>query len=400
MSGLLVNPVFVKRFFSEYGGADGSTAAVSPSITGISVACLQASAAVGALIAGRLGDIIGRKRTVRLGGFIYFFSAFIQVFAPGFATFVAGRTIQGLGVGFLSMTVPIIQTEIAAPHARGLMVGIEYTCLIAGYMLSCWVDYGFHFMLPDAMSWQGPFIIQILLSFLLVVMSFFLPETPRWLAKNGFMKESLQTVADLHSNGDTSAEHVQQVFLEIQEAVVYEANLGKSSWKVGVTTALCVPYPHTNHYQEMFTRYRKRTIVGITVQMFAQLNGINIISFYLPSTLASAGFDDKKSLLYTAANALPYTAATIATWWLADRWGRKPLLLLGGVMMAILLGIVCAFTQAIAQMSITTRANGQYAFIMLYNIVYGFTWGPMPWLLPAEIFPLRGRSKGMALATT
>ncbi|KAH7084551.1 general substrate transporter [Paraphoma chrysanthemicola] len=380
MSGLLVNPVFVKRFFSDYGGANGSTAAVSPTITGISVACLQASAAVGALIAGRLGDIIGRKRTVRLGGLIYFFSAFIQIFAPGFATFVAGRTIQGLGVGFLSMTVPVIQTEIAAPHARGLMVGIEYTCLIAGYMLSCWVDYGFHFMLPDAMSWQGPFIIQILLSFLLVTMSFFLPETPRWLAMNGFMKESLQTVADLHSNGDTSAEHVQQVFLEIQEAVVYEASLEKSSWK------------------EMFTRYRKRTIVGITVQMFAQLNGINIISFYLPSTLSSAGFDEKKSLLYTAANAIPYTAATVVTWWLADRWGRKPLLLLGGVLMAALLGIVCAFTEA--DMAITTRANGQYAFIMLYNIVYGFTWGPMPWLLPAEIFPLRGRSKGMALATT
>jgi hypothetical protein len=66
--------------------------------------------------------------------------------------------------------------------------------------------------------------------------------------------------------------------------------------------------------------------------------------------------------------------------------------------MAVLLGIVCAFTQA--SMPIATKANGQYAFVMLYNIVYGFTWGPMPWLLPAEIFPLRGRSKGMALATT
>jgi Sugar (and other) transporter len=66
--------------------------------------------------------------------------------------------------------------------------------------------------------------------------------------------------------------------------------------------------------------------------------------------------------------------------------------------MAVLLGVVCAFTQA--EIAITTKANGQYAFVMLYNIVYGFTWGPMPWLLPAEIFPLRGRSKGMALATT
>ncbi|KAL3495791.1 general substrate transporter [Aspergillus germanicus] len=380
MSGLLVNPVFVSRFFKDYGGADGTTTAVDPSITGISVACLQASAAVGSLIAGRLGDIIGRKRCVRLGGFIYFFSAFIQMFAPDFATFIAGRTIQGLGVGFLSMTVPIIQAEIAAPHRRGLMVGIEYSTLIAGYMLSCWVDYGFHFMLPSEMSWQGPFIVQIVLSFILLAMSLFLPETPRWLAKNGFMKESLQTVADLHSNGNTEAEHVQLVFREIQEAVIYETNLGKSTWT------------------EMFTRYRKRTIVGITVQMFAQLNGINIISFYLPSTLASAGFDNEKSLLYTAANAVPYTAATIVTWWLADRWGRKPLLILGGIGMALLLAIVCAFTQA--NLDIHTKANGQYAFVMLYNIMYGFTWGPMPWLLPAEIFPLRGRSKGMALATT
>jgi hypothetical protein len=66
--------------------------------------------------------------------------------------------------------------------------------------------------------------------------------------------------------------------------------------------------------------------------------------------------------------------------------------------MAVLLGIVCAFNEA--SMSVTTKANGQYAFVMLYNIAYGFTWGPMPWLLPAEIFPLRSRSKGMALATT
>lgn len=379
MSGLLVNPIFIAKFYKDFGGADGTTTNVSPTITGISVACLQLTAALGALIAGRLGDMIGRKKCVRIGGFIYFFSAFIQIFAPGFGTFVAGRTVQGLGVGFLSMTVPIIQTEIAAPHARGLMVGIEYTFLIAGYMLSCWVDFGFNFMLESrpSMSWQGPFWIQVALSAILVAMSFILPETPRWLASNGFMKESLQTVADLHANGDIQAENVQAVYLEIGEAVRYEATLGQAGW------------------MEMFTRYRKRTLIGISVQMFAQLNGINIISFYLPSTLASAGFGERKSLLYTAANALPYTASTIFTWWLADHWGRKPLLLLGGVLMAVLLCIVCAFQEA--NLGITTKANGQYAFVMLYNIVYGFTWGPMPWLIPAEVFPLRGRSKGMAL---
>lgn len=252
MSGLLVNPVFITRFFSAYGGADGTLDGVNPSITGISVACLQASAAVGALIAGRLGDMIGRKKCVRIGGFIYFFTAFMQMFAPNFAVFVAGRTLQGIGVGFLSMVVPIIQTEIAAPHARGLMVGIEYTFLIGGYMLSCWVDYGFNFLLGthDGLSWQGPFIIQIFLSFVLLVMSFFLPETPRyerkyhilastnadrssrWLAKQGFLKESLQTVADLHADGNIHDEKAQATFLEIQEAVRYEETLGSCSWAV------------------------------------------------------------------------------------------------------------------------------------------------------------------------
>lgn len=379
MAGLLVNPVFIRRFFSEHGGMEGKHGDVNPSITGITVACLQASAAIGSLIAGRLGDIIGRKKCVRIGAFIYFICAFIQGFAPNLACFIAGRTIQGLAVGFLSMTVPVIQTEIAAPHRRGLMVGVEYTFLIGGYALSCWVDYGFFFALPSNVSWQGPYFVQMGLAFILFSMSFFLPETPRWLARNGFAEEALQTLADLHSNGDINDRHVQSVFLEVQEAIRYEASLGQSTWL------------------EMFTRYRKRTFVGCTAQMFAQLNGINVVSFYLPSTLGAAGYSDKKSLLYTAANSVPYVAATISAWFLADRWGRRPLLILGGIAMAVALSIVCAFTEA--DLDILTKANGLYAFVMIYNVIYGFTWGPIPWLLPAEIFPLRGRSKGMALAT-
>lgn len=227
-----MNPIFVTRFFSEHGGAEGSVESVNPTVIGITVACLQLSAAIGSLTAGRMGDMIGRKRCVAIGGFIYFVTAFIQAFAPDLGTFIAGRTLQGLGVGFLSMTVPIIQTEIAAPHRRGLMVGVEYTFLIGGYMLSTWVDYGFYFLIPSNISWQGPYFIQMGLAGILLVMSFVLPETPRWLARNGFMKESLQTVADLHSKGDINAEHVRHVFFEIQEAVRYEQTLGQSGWGV------------------------------------------------------------------------------------------------------------------------------------------------------------------------
>jgi len=112
------------------------------------------------------------------------------------------------------------------------MVGVEYTFLIGGYMLSCWIDYAFNFVLPSNVSWQGPYFVQMGLSFILFSMSFALPETPRWLARNGFMQESLQTVADLHCNGDIQAEVAQQIFLEIQEAVRYEQTLGTASYKV------------------------------------------------------------------------------------------------------------------------------------------------------------------------
>lgn len=112
------------------------------------------------------------------------------------------------------------------------MVGVEYTFLIGGYMLSCWVDYGFNFLLPNNTSWQGPYFVQMVLAFILFSMSFFLPETPRWLARNGFTQEALQTVADLHSKGDTADEDVQHVFLEIQEAVRYENTLGKVTYMV------------------------------------------------------------------------------------------------------------------------------------------------------------------------
>jgi hypothetical protein len=99
-------------------------------------------------------------------------------------------------------------------------------------MLSCWVDYGFNFLLPANTSWQGPYFVQMVLAFILFSMSFFLPETPRWLARNGFTQEALQTIADLHSNGDTADEDVQHVFLEIQEAVRYEDTLGKVTYMV------------------------------------------------------------------------------------------------------------------------------------------------------------------------
>ncbi|KAK9491673.1 general substrate transporter [Lipomyces doorenjongii] len=377
MSGLLVNDVFKHRFFSTYMDPHGS---ISPNITGITVACLQVSAAASALSCSRLCDILGRRYCMRIGGAVYFAAAFIQAFAPSLPCFIVGRTIQGFGVGFLSMTVPVIQSEIAAGHKRGLMVGVEFTFNILGYATSCWVDYGFFFHLPSNMSWQGPYFVQCAIAFLLLCLSYIVPETPRWLAANGFDTEALQTLANLHGNGSVEHDEVVKMNVEIQEAVLYERHLGTASWK------------------EMFTIYRRRTFMAMTGQMFAQLNGINVISFYLASSLSNAGFDTEKSLLYAGYNSIVYIFATFPTWYLADKWGRRPLLMFGSITMAISLSMVCMFTE-LSSLSALQRANGMFGFVVIYNAIFGATWGPIPWLLPAEVFPLRARAKGMALAT-
>ena len=201
--------------------------------------------------------------SIRIGAIVYLISAVIQMFAPGLATLIVGRVIQGVGVGFLSMTVPVFQTEIAPGHARGLFVSIEYLCLNSGYALSAWVGYAFYFAIPNEISWRGPYIVQAALAVLLTAWTWCLPETPRWLIKNGFRKEGLEAIADLQGNGDVRDAKIIKVYEDIVKAIEYEASFGgEATWG------------------ELFTKYTRRTIMGVTSQMFAQLNGINVCSYF------------------------------------------------------------------------------------------------------------------------
>ncbi len=331
-------------------------------------------------------DALGRRMSVRVGAVIYLVSAIIQIFSPNLATLIVGRCIQGIGVGFLSMTVPVIQAEIAPGHARGLFVSIEYLCLNSGYALSAWVGYGFFFAIPSEISWRGPYIIQAVLAVILTAWTFYLPETPRWLIKNGFNTEGLATLADLQGTGDITDPKILKTYEEIVAAIQYESSFarGEAGWR------------------DLFTQYTRRTIMGITSQMFAQLNGINAILYFLPTVLLHAGFDIPRSLLYSGICAIVYVLGTVPALFLVDSWGRRPLLISGSIGMIACLSImgglqfhVHAIPRGPGRLP---TANSIFSFVCLYLFIFGASWGPVPWLLPAEIFPLRARARGMALA--
>jgi hypothetical protein len=160
------------------------------------------------------------------------------------------------------------------------------------------------FQMPSEISWRGPFCIQAALALMLIIWSLFLPETPRWLIKSGFKTEGLWALADLQGDGDITSPVVAENYSLIVEALEFElqqAEKEDATWK------------------ELFVKYSRRTFVGVTSQMFSQLNGINAILHFMPENFDRAGYSSQESLLYAGACAILYCAGTIPTLFYIDR---------------------------------------------------------------------------------
>lgn len=199
----------------------------------------------------------------------------------------------------------------------------------------------------------------------------------RWLLDNDHDEEGIIVIANLYGKGDIHNPKARQEYREIKMNVLIQRQEGERS------------------YTEMFKRYYKRVFIAMSAQAFAQLNGINVISYYAPLVFESAGWVGRDAILMTGINAFTYLASTIPPWYLVDRWGRRPILLSGAVAMIISLSLISYF------IFIDVRWTPALVviFVMIYNAAFGASWGPIPWLYPPEILPLSIRAKGASLST-
>jgi MFS family permease len=145
---------------------------------GTMVAILEVGAFVASLSVGRIGDIIGRRRTILYGSIIFFVGGVLQTIANGMPMMLLGRIIAGVGVGALSTIVPIYQSEISPPHNRGKLACIEFSGNVSGYAASVWVDYFCSFIESDY-AWRIPLLMQCVMGALLGVGSLIICESPR-----------------------------------------------------------------------------------------------------------------------------------------------------------------------------------------------------------------------------
>ena len=167
MSGIITGSHFNDQF-NHPGAAE----------IGTMVAILEVGAFISSLAVGKIGDLLGRRRTIFFGSMIFFVGGALQTASMGMPTMMLGRIIAGLGVGTLSTIVPIYQSEISPPHNRGKLACIEFTGNILGYAASVWVDYGCSFI-DSNLSWRIPLGLQCVMGGLLAAGSLIIPESPR-----------------------------------------------------------------------------------------------------------------------------------------------------------------------------------------------------------------------------
>ncbi|KAI9470426.1 general substrate transporter [Zychaea mexicana] len=376
MSGILVMPYWIHYFNDPDDVRRGF-------ITSI----LLLGAFAGALFAGPLSERIGRKISIMVGTVIFWLGTSMQTGATSDGLLLAGRFIQGISVGIYSTNITVYQSELSPPHLRGRAVSLQQFSIVFGIMVAFWIGYGCAYIQSDA-SWRIPLGLQLAPSVLLFCGCFFLPYSPRWLCSRGRYDEALHTLARLHSNGDIDDPYVRQEYDEIMEQIKFEDEKAVKS------------------YAELFRNrsIRKRVILGMGIQTMQQWIGINAVLYYAPFIFRSAGMTGTlPSLLATGVNGIVCVVCTIPAILFVDKWGRRNTLLAGGAgmggSMLIAGSLLKVYPYVEGGDNNTSAQYGAVAMMFIFSASFSFSWGPIAWIYPAEIFPTRARAKGASLAT-
>ncbi|KAI1340869.1 sugar transporter family protein [Xylariaceae sp. FL0016] len=345
---------------------------------GIAVAAYNLGCFLGAVISIWISNPLGRKKMIMLGTAIMVIGAILQASATTLPHLIVGRIITGIGNGGNTSTVPTWQSETSRAHKRGKLVMIEGALITCGIMISYWIDLGFSFI-ESSVSWRFPLAFQIV--FCLFILCFIpgLPESPRWLILKNREDEAKEVLAAL-ADADVNDKEVENEFLAIKDTVI---EMSKGT------------------FGDLFkmTREREfhRTLLAYVNQMFQQISGINLITYYAPVIYRGLGMSDFMARLLAAINGTEYFLASWPAVFLVERVGRRKLMLVGAVGQALTMALLAGTTSH----PDNTQANAAaIAFLFVFNTFFAIGWLGMTWLYPAEIVPLRIRAPANALSTS
>lgn len=373
------------------GTVDGLRAAFNSAEvgTGFNVASMLLGCAVGALLAGRMADMFGRRTLLLVAAVFFIISAWGSGVANGSVEFVFYRLLGGLAVGAASVMAPAYISEIAPARLRGRLATIQQIAIIAGLFFSFLSNY---FLANAAggstnefwmgfQAWRWMFWMELIPAVLFLILLFKIPESPRYLV---FKKKEDQARTVLTSLFNAGV--AERKVAEIRDSLVAD---------------------HQPRLRDLIDpvvkRIRPIVWVGIGLATFQQLVGINVIFYYGAVLWQAAGFTENDALLTNVLSGGLSIGAVILALLVIDKVGRKPLLIIGSVGMAITLALA-AFAFSTGEL-VDGRLDlsddmGLLALIAAnaYVMFFNFSWGPVMWVMLGEMFPNQIRGSGLAVA--
>ncbi|QDP00335.1 sugar porter family MFS transporter [Thalassotalea sp. PS06] len=358
--------------------------------TGFNVASMLLGCAVGAFFAARMADIFGRKTLLIVAAIFFIISAYGSGIATSSGEFIVFRIIGGLAVGAASVLAPAYIAEVAPARIRGSLATIQQIAIITGLFLAFVSNY----FLANAAgqstaefwfgfeAWRWMFWMELIPASLFLILLMFIPESPRYLI-------------------------IKQRYVKAEKVLfkLYGDVEGKSHLKT--IRESVEKFDHTPSMADLIDKatgkIRPLVWVGIGLAVFQQFVGINVVFYYGAVLWQAVGFTESDALQINIISGAVSIAACIATVLLIDRIGRKPILLIGSVGMAISLGLM-VFAFANADLGDNGKLDlGEYGTLALiganaYVIFFNFSWGPVMWVMLGEMFPNQLRGSGLAIA--
>ncbi len=323
-----------------------------------------AGALVGAAVAGYSTDRWGRRWVLLMTALGFGIFSALSGLAIGLISFSVARFFVGVCIGVASLTVPLYISEMSPARIRGALVSLNQLAIGTGIGVAYFVDYA----LASSESWRWMFASAVFPALVLVIGMYFLPESPRWLARNGFREKALENFHRL-GRGDEAETELAEV----------ESTLREEQEGLGIL---------------LRPGFRVAVLVGVGLAIFQQITGINTIIYYSPAILQMAGYPSAKAAILAAAIiGLANIVVALVAIAVVDRVGRRSMLMVSTAGMALALALIgIAFHQH-------WGGTVMLYVVIGYCVAFGIGLGPVMWLLISEIYPTKIRGKAMSLAT-
>ena len=374
------------------GTVDGLRSAFNSSeaALGFEVASMLLGCAIGAFLAGRLGDLLGRRSVLIISAVLFLLSALGAGAAHASWLFVTARVIGGFAVGAASVMAPAYIAEVASARYRGKLATVQQIAIISGlfaaflsnFLLARAAGASTEILWLGQEAWRWMFWMQAIPSLLFLALLLVIPESPRFLVAKGRRSDALSVLTRLYGAVEAQAKlgEIESSLAQDQHRPSFADLKDKTSGKL-----------------------RGIVWVGIGLAVLQQLVGINVVFYYGAVLWQAVGFSENDALLINVLSGALSIGACLVTVVLIDRIGRKPLLWIGSVGMAIALALmVVAFSSGSLVDGKLQLSDGMGRLALVaanvYVVFFNMSWGPVMWVMLGEMFPNQIRGSALAVA--